>query len=130
MSEKGDYPIWDKWYSIAGPVNKFIAFAIIGLAVLGWILSGFIFGFFFSYLLFLTWNIVSMILGVVAGILYLLMVMKPVTDKALTKKMHIVLLICEVLCWLSWWPVGALMTLQFVMVGILSDKPFWVALGE
>ncbi len=130
MSEKGDYPIWDKWYSIAGPVNKFIAFVIIGLAVLGWILSGFIFGYFYAPLLFASWNIVSMILGVVAGILYLLMVMKPVTDKALTKTMHIVLLICEVLCWLSWWPVGAFMTLQFVMVGILSDKPFWVALGE
>lgn len=72
----------------------------------------------------------AFILGVVAGILYLTMVMKLVADKNLTKKMHIVLLICEVLCWLSWWPVGAVMTLQFVMVGILSDKPFWVALGE
>ncbi len=128
MGKEKDYPLWDGWYSIAGPVNKFIAYAIIGLAVVGFILSSLACVPFLGCIFVIsTWGIVAMILGVVAGILYLIQVMKPVKDKDLTKTMHIFLWVCEVLCWLSWWPVGALMTLQFVMVGILSDVPFWEA---
>ncbi|NVM54836.1 MAG: hypothetical protein HWN66_14125 [Candidatus Helarchaeota archaeon] len=131
-SEVSSYPLWDKWHDVAKPVNTFISWAIIGLSLLGWVLPALAVRGWGSYYvrLALRLGLVWMILGVTAGILYFIFCYKAVKDKDLTALMHVILIICEVLCWLAWWPVGAFMTLQFVMVGILSDVPFWDAFSK
>ncbi len=130
MGESSDYPLWEKWASVADPINSFLAYAVLGLAFLGWILSAVWFGGFYPPLLFTAWNLTALICGILAGVFYLIFVMKAVKNKELTKMMHIWLIVCTALSWVSWWPIGILVTLQFVMVGILSDVPLWMAFSE
>ncbi|NVM27286.1 MAG: hypothetical protein HWN65_00480 [Candidatus Helarchaeota archaeon] len=127
-TEPKNEAIYDGWYGVAEPVNKFVAFVTMGLGVLAYLV--------YTAPLARIWptlwvrNIWILIFPVVGGILYLIMVQKSVADKDLNKKMHIWLLICTgVSCVGYLWAAG-LMILQFVMVGILSDKPFWKAFGE
>ena len=114
-------PIMDDWYKWAEMFNKFAAYATFGLAVLWWFLVGFIgFG---------IWNPISglyyLITGITGGVLYLIMVMKPVADKDQSKKVHIWLLVCTALAWHC-----VFIPLVWLFYGILSDKPFWEAFGE
>ena len=120
----GSKAIYDGWYDIAGPVNKFCVWVTIGLGVLAWLV--------YSWFIpaFLLWNIWILIFPVVGAILYLIFVQKAVADKALTKKMHIWLLISTIVACIGYFWAAALIILQFVMVGILSDKPLWEALKE
>ncbi len=135
MSEeppKSDYPIWEGWYSVARPINIILPWAIIGLSVVGWVLAGLV-----CVLGICTYTsgvllimLPYLIIGIVGAIIYLIGCYKAVANKELTKKMHIFLIIAEVLTWFGWYWAGVLMTVQFVMVGILSDKPLWVAFSE
>lgn len=124
--------IWENWYDVAKPVNSFLAWAVIGLSLLGWLIPAIrVRGLGPYYVrMALRLGLFKMILGVAAGILYFIMCFKAVKDKDLTVKMHVVLMICTGLSWVAWWPIGALVTLQFVMVGILSDVPFWEAFSK
>jgi Na+/serine symporter len=116
--------IWDGWYSVAGPVNKFCVWVTIGLGVLAWLVySDF-------YPPWLVWNIWILICPVVAAILYLLFVQKAISDKDIGKKTQIWLLICTIVGCIGYFWAAALIVLQFVMVCILSEKPIWVAFGE
>ena len=129
MGSESDYPYWDGWWSVAEPVNKFLPYAVLGLAVVGFIVRS-LFCFIVCVFVVTAWGVIAMIFGILAGVFYLIMVMKPLKDKDLSKKMHIWLLVCTGLSWVSWWPIGILVTLQFVMVGILSDVPFWEAFSK
>ncbi|MFX1294188.1 MAG: hypothetical protein ACFFD2_04940 [Promethearchaeota archaeon] len=134
------YPYWEKWYSIAGPLNKFLAFLVIGLAVAAWLLWPLACGLgictYYAPALFWVWSLIRLVCGILAGIFYLIFVLKPLANKDLTKQMHIWLIICTALCWVvgtyGWigYLLGAIMSLQFVMVGILSDVPFWEAFSK
>ncbi|MHA1265276.1 MAG: hypothetical protein ACTSRS_08600 [Candidatus Helarchaeota archaeon] len=121
--------IYDGWYSIAEPVNKFVAFVTMGLGVLAWLYYSWILSWAFgpsAYGLSI-WILIFPVLG---GIFYLIFVQKAVAEKDLNKKMHIWLLISTGLSCVGYLWVGGLMLLQFIMVGILSEKPFWAAFGE
>jgi hypothetical protein len=121
--------IYDGWYSIAGPVNKFVVIVTIALGVLAWILNSIvpILGLVPALLVL---NIWILIFPVVGAILYLIFVQKKVAAKDLGKMTHIWLLISTaVACIGYFWP-ACLLILQFVMVCILSDKPIWKAFSE
>lgn len=115
-------PIMDDWYKWAEMFNKFAAWATIGLAVLWWFLIGFS-----SWALF--WSPISglyyLITGVAGGVLYFIMVFKPVADKDQTKMTHIWLIVCTALAWHC-----VFIPLVFLFYSILSDEPFWEAFGE
>jgi hypothetical protein len=121
--------IWDGWYSVAGPVNKFAAYVTMGLGVLAWLYYAWVMRFAYGALAYVL-TIWILIFPVVGGILYLVFVQKAVADQDLSKKMHIWLIVAMVVSCVGYFYAGAVMILQFVMVGILSDKPFWVAFGE
>ena len=116
--------IYDGWYNIVEVVNKFAAYVTMGLGVLAWL----VYSAFLPILLVL--NLWILIFPVVGGVLYLLMVQKPMADKDLSKKTHIWLLISMVVSVIGYFWAGGLILLIFIMAGILSEKPIWVALGE
>ena len=126
--------LWEDWYKVAEPVNKFAAWVTIGLSVVVFFVYGlnpwynpFTLQWVFSVSIY---GIVAAIAGIMAGIFYFIFVQKSVANQDLTKMMHIWLLVCTGLACVAYFWAGALIILQFVMVGILSDKPFWVAFGE
>ncbi|MHA1359424.1 MAG: hypothetical protein ACTSRC_15020 [Candidatus Helarchaeota archaeon] len=129
-----DYPFYEGWWKWAEPINKFLVWATLGLVIAAWALSGLgcIPGYCIFFPSLLVRNLWRLILSIVGVIIYLIMTYKPLKNKDLTKKMHIGLLITFVLVEVVsyWWWAGLLVTLQFVMVGILSDRPFWVAFSE
>ncbi len=116
--------IYDGWWNIVEPVNKFVVWVTIGLGVLAWLVYSW-----FSPL-FLLARIWILIFPVVGAILYLLMVQKPMADRDLSKNTHIWLMISTVVACIGYFWAAGLLILVFVMAGILSEKPFWVAFGE
>ena len=118
MGEKTE-ALWDGWFSVAEPVNKFIVWVSIGLVVLGWAAGCWFWG------PCMIWRLWRLIVGIVGCILYLIFVMKPVADKDLNIKVHIFLIVAVVCCEMASYWAGLLMILQFVMVSILSDNPIW-----
>lgn len=119
--------IWNDWYTVAGPLNKLVAYLTFGFTVLWWVLTPLSpAGYSASVLLWNTWRLAF---GLVAGIFYLLIVQKAVEERTLTKEMHVWLLICFVLSIFPFYG-GIFIWVQFIMVGILSEVPFWRALRE
>ncbi|HUX99558.1 MAG TPA: hypothetical protein VMV49_08400 [Candidatus Deferrimicrobium sp.] len=116
--------IWDGWWGIAEPLNKFIVWISIGLVVLGWLVGSLFYG------PLLIWNLWRLIVGIVGCILYLIFVMKPLADKDLNAKVHIFLIVAVVCCEIASYWAGLVMIFQFVLVSILSDKPIWKAFSE
>ena len=119
--------IWEDWFIVAGPSNKVAGWLTIALAFIWWALSptlsttGYDTAFLFRY----TW---ALVFAVLAGFFYLVILQKPIEVKDLSKSTHIWLLICLVL---SLFSVGGIFIwIQFLLVGILSDTPFWRVLFQ
>jgi hypothetical protein len=122
-----EYPIWDDWYSVAEPLNKFVGWVTIILSALWWLLSPIQKkGYNFHMLSNNTWRFV---LGILAAVFYMLIVQKDVRERILSSTTHIWLWVCFVLSWFPGYG-GVLIWVQFVMVGILSDIPFWEAFSD
>ncbi|MFX1293396.1 MAG: hypothetical protein ACFFD2_00860 [Promethearchaeota archaeon] len=122
-----EYPIWDDWYSVAEPLNKFTGWVTILISFLWWFLSPIQrVGYNFNTLSNNTWRL---ILGILSAIFYIIVVQPNVKNEILTKTTHVWLWICFVLSWFPGYG-GVLIWIEFVMVGILSDIPFWVAFSE
>jgi len=117
--------IWDDYFIIAGPLNKFTGWATILLSFLWWALEPINrIGGYNSFLL--VGNLWRLIFVVLAGIFYLFILQKAIELRDLSKNTHIWLLVCF---GLSCFAVsGAFIWAQFALVGILSDTPFWRAL--
>ena len=131
MGEGSDYPIWDGWFSVAEPFNKFVHWVCLGIICLVRIITIARLAPFLPFSASaIAGQVVWLIIGVVGCILYLIMCMKPIGDKDLNKKMHIFLIVVTVLVYLGSYWAGLVMTVQFVMVGILSDVPFWESFSE
>ena len=119
--------IWDDYFIIAGPLNKFTGWATILLSFLGWALEPINpTGGYNSYLLVANlWRLIAVLL---AGIFYLVILQKAIELRDLSKRTHIWLLVCF---GLSCFAVsGVFIWAQFVLVGILSDTPFWRVLFQ
>ena len=122
-----NYPYWNDWYKVAEPLNKIAGLLTIIFSVLWWVLNPIQHtGYNTTLLVESIWRLV---LGILAGIFYILFVHKAVEARILDSEMHIWLWVCFVL---SWFPgiAGILIWIQFIMVGILSDIPFWEAFGH
>ena len=118
------YPIWDDWYKVADPINKVAGWVTIILTIVWWGIiplqkTGYQF-----YLLPLL--IPGLICGILAGIFYLLILQEKIAFHRLFAMTHIWLLVCFVLTLFAGFG-GVLIWVQFIMVGILSDIPFWEA---
>lgn len=123
--------IWDGWFSVAEPLNKFIVWIVIAIVALVNIIT------IVLAIPALPWTtstivvaIIYLCCGIAGAILYLLMIQKNVAEKDLNKKMYIFFFVVLVLVFIGSYWAGLVMALQFVMVGILSEKPFWVAFQE
>ncbi|NVM54312.1 MAG: hypothetical protein HWN66_11475 [Candidatus Helarchaeota archaeon] len=118
--------IWEDWYSVAGPLNKLTAWFTFGLSVLWWALfpakpGGYLTDLLVRYL-------PGFICGILAGMFYLIILQEKIESQNLDKEMHIWLWICFVL---SWFTLGGIFIwVQFALVGVLSDRPFWRVLRE
>jgi hypothetical protein len=119
MAEKSSEALWDGWWGIAEPLNKFIVWISLGLVVLGWLVGAWWYG---PWLILTLWRL---IVGIVGCILYLVLAMKPIADKDLNIKVHIILIVAVVCCEIASYWAGLVMILQFVLVSILSDNPIW-----
>lgn len=118
------YPIWDDWYKVADPINKVAGWVTIILTIVWWGIiplqkTGYQF-----YLLPLL--IPGLICGILAGIFYLLILQEKIAMHRLFAMTHVWLIVCFVLTWFAGFG-GVLIWVQFIMVGILSDIPFWEA---
>ena len=71
-------------------------------------------------------NLWRFILGILAGVFYLFVLQKAIAESELSSNTHVWLWICFVLSWFPGWG-GVFIWVQFAMVGVLSDIPFWVA---
>lgn len=119
--------IWNDWFIVAGPLNKVAGWLTIGLAFVWWALFPTLSTTVYdtNILLRNTWTLVFTIL---AGFFYLIILQKPIDAKDLSKSTHIWLLICLGLSVFSLG--GVFIWVQFLLVGILSDVPFWRVLFE
>ena len=118
------YPLWDGWFNVAGPINKFAGWVTIILTIVWWSLTPLqTQGYQFALLPRLT---PGLICGLLAGMFYLLVLQKYIAVKNLSATTHIWLWVCFVLSWFEGYG-GVLIWIQFIMVGILSDIPFWEA---
>lgn len=119
------YPIWDDWFKVADPVNKVAGWVTIILTIVWWGLAPFQrTGIYLPTLLPLL--IPCLICGILAGIFYLLILQEKIAIHHLSAITHIWLLVCFVLSLFAGYG-GVLIWVQFIMVGILSDNPFWEA---
>lgn len=115
-------PIMNDWYKWAETLNKFAWWVTLILAVVWWLVESL---WVFVVVIFSPLNpagLYYLITGVVAAILYLLVVQKKVAAKDQTMTTHIWLIICAVL--------GAaeiIIPLVFLFYSILSDHPIWNA---
>lgn len=121
------YPIWSGWYGVAEPINRFAAWATMGLSFLWWILQpiqkkG------YNVDLLMN-NLPLLIVGIVAGILYLLVLQKAILQRDLSSNTHVWLWIVFILSWFPGYG-GVFIWIQFIMVGVLSDIPFWIAFSN
>jgi len=118
--------IWDDWFIVAGPLNKIAGWISIGLSFLWWAVVPISRTGYDSYLLFqYLW---TLIFAIFAGFFYLAILQKAIGLRDLSKKIHIWLLICFGLSCFS--VGGVLIWVQFLLVGILSDSPFWRVLFQ
>lgn len=118
--------IWDDWFIVAGPLNKFTVAVTIGLSFLWWALAPITITGYYSFLLLQ--NLWRLIFVLFAGLFYWAILQKAIELRDLSKRTHIWLLICFVLSLFA--VSGVLIWVQFVLVGILSDTPFWRALFQ
>lgn len=121
------YPIWSGWYGVAEPINRFAGWATMGLSFLWWILhpiqkKGY-------NVDLLMQNLPILIVGIIAGILYLLILKKAILLRDLSSNTHVWLWIVFILSLFPGYG-GVFIWIQFVMVGILSDIPFWIAFSN
>ncbi len=121
------YPIWSGWYGVAEPINRFAGWATIGLSILWWLLfpiqkKGY-------NVAVLGDSIWRLIFGIAAGVFYLLILQKAIAQRDLSSNTHVWLWICFVLSWFPGYG-GVFIWVQFAMVGILSDIPFWEAFSN
>ncbi len=121
-----NYPLWKGWYSVAEPINKFAGWATIGLSVLWWLLLISVHPKHGIRTEALVNNLWRLILGILAGIFYLIILQRAVSERNLSSNTHVWLWICFVLSWFPGWG-GVFIWVQFVLVGVLSDVPFWEA---
>lgn len=120
------YPIWRYWYKVAGPLNKFIPWLTFILAGLWFFLLPLhpIQGYRLDLMLGIIWRF---ILVVLAGIFYLIFLRSKIRVRDLSSDTHIWLIICFILSLFAGYS-GIFIWIQFLLVGILSDVPFWEAL--
>lgn len=118
--------IWDEWYSVAEPLNKLTAWFTFVLSFLCWFLLPVQPNGYNAYLLATNaWRYVLCLFG---GLFYFLILQEKVEIRNLDKPTHIWLWICFVLSWFT--VAGAFIWVQFIMVCILSDRPFWKVFHE
>jgi len=118
--------IWNDWYSIAEPLNKLTTWLTLGLAILCWMLlpvkptgyNGFL-------LVSHAWRY---ILCILASIFYFVILKVKIEERNLENTTHIWLLICLILSVFT--IAGVFIWAQFIMVGILSERPFWRVFSE
>ncbi|TFG04725.1 MAG: hypothetical protein EU536_03930 [Promethearchaeota archaeon] len=114
--------IWNDWYTIAEPINKLVPWCTFAISVLWYLLyplrpngiynSG-----------WLSTYLPGFIMAIFAGLFYFLILQERIEQKNLENATHIWLLI---VFGLSLFSVGGIFIwVQFFMVGILSDRPFW-----
>jgi len=120
-------PIWIDWYSVAEPLNKLVPWLTVGLSVLWWVIypvqpTG----------IYETWSLVlflpGFIMGILSGLFYFLILQERIEAKNIDNTTLIWLLICF---GLSLFTVGGVvMWVQFVLVEVLGDRPFWKLFTE
>ena len=120
-------PIFSDWYSIAEPLNKLVPWLTIGLSALWWAVypvqpTG----------IYVTWSLVlflpGFVMGVLSGLFYFLILQEKIDNKNSDNATLIWLLIC---LGLSLFTVGGVvMWVQFVLVGVVGDRPFWKLFTE
>ncbi len=118
------YPLWIDWYKVAEPVNDVAGWLTMLLAGILWILNPLRGGGYNASALIIYLPV--LICGILAGIFYMLSVKKDVETRNLTSELHIWLWICFIVSCFAGFAGIAIWT-QFIMVGILSDVPFWKA---
>ncbi len=121
-----DNPIWMDWYSVAEPLNKLVPWLTFGLSALWWAVipvkpTGYV-----------SWSLVSFlpgfIMGILSGLFYYLILQERIELKNIDNQTLIWLLIC---LGLSLFTVGGVvMWVQFLLVGILGDRPVWKLFTE
>jgi hypothetical protein len=118
--------IWSGWYTVAEPLNKVTAVLTWILTLLCWFLFPLKPSGYNAYLLAAhAWRYICVLL---AGTFYFMVLKKKIEIRDLTLGTHVWLWICFVLSWFS--IAGVCIWVQFVMVGILSDQPFWKVFFE
>ena len=118
--------IFDGWYDIAGPLNKYVPWITFALSGLWWVLFPLTpLGYNPYFLGLFAWCLVCAILS---GFFYLIILQEKIENRDLSKPTHIWLLVCFGLSLFSLG--GAFIWVQFAMVGVLSERPFWQALRE
>ena len=121
------YPIWKGWYGIAEPINRFAALATIALSFLWWILNPIQKK---GYNVEVLWQTLPLlIVGIIAGVFYILILQKAIALRDLSPNTHVWLWIVFVLSWFPGYG-GVFIWIQFIMVGCLSDMPFWEAFSN
>ena len=118
--------IWDDWYSVAEPLNKLTPWLTFAISVLWWVLIpakpiGYI-----SYQL--VQFLPGFICGILAGLFYLLVLQEKIEARNFENSTLIWLLICF---GLSLFTLGGIFIwIQFLLAGILSERPFWKLFTE
>lgn len=107
---------------------KYTAYITFGLGLLAYLIhAGMV-----AYFTPLAWgsNVWILIFPIVAGVLYLLFVQKPLESNTLDDKTYIFLIICTGLaCAALFWP-GIPLFILFIEICVGSDAPFWKVLTE
>ncbi len=119
--------IWGDWYSVAEPLNKYTAWLTFGISILWWALfpiqSN---GTYIAY--YLVRYLPGLIMGLLAGFFYMIILKGKIEMRNLENPTLIWLIICFVLSIPTLG--GIFIWVQFVLVGILSDRPVWKLITE
>ena len=118
--------IWSDWYSVAEPLNKLTPWLTFGLSVLWWVLIPIQPLGYNSYLL--AAYLPGFIMGVLAGLFYLLILQEKIEMRNLDNPTLIWLIICFALSIPTLG--GVFIWVQFLLVGILGDRPVWKLFTE
>ncbi|MHA1263699.1 MAG: hypothetical protein ACTSRS_00535 [Candidatus Helarchaeota archaeon] len=119
--------IWSEWFSVAEPLNRFVPWCTFIISVLWYLIypiapTG-------EYrIIFLTIYLPGFVMGILAGIFYLTILRDKIEARNLENSTLIWLLICF---GLSLFTLGGIFIwIQFLLVGILSDRPIWKLFQE
>jgi hypothetical protein len=118
--------IWNDWFSVAEPLNKLTTWLTLGLTILCWMLFPINpIGYNGLLLVSHAWRYV---LCIIASIFYFVVLKEKIEARNLENATHIWLLICLILSVFT--IAGVFIWVQFIMVGILSDRPIWRVFSE